>query len=250
MKDIVGVILAGGLGRRLDPLTRIANKHLLPVYDRPMIFFPLEKMARAGLKEIMVVCGERHRHEFERILGDGSQFGFSSLAYEAQIGEEGIAKALELAQGFADGRRICVVLGDNLFRDDIRDELETYRHQQEGARILMKKVSDPARFGVPVFDGDRLVRIEEKPTSPKSSYAVVGIYFYDTKVFGIIKTLRPSGRGEYEITDVSNRYRESGDLTYGYLDGWWSDCGTFESLYRATGLVRNQRLGIPEDCDD
>lgn len=245
--DIVGIILAGGLGKRLDPLTRVANKHLLPVYDRPMILFPLKKMVDAGLREIMIVCGEKSRNEFENLLGDGSKFGVEKLSFTAQIGEDGIAAALALAEKFVDGRRMCVVLGDNLFEDDLAPELETYSRQKEGARVLLKEVPDPQRFGVPVFEDGTLARIDEKPEEPKSPYAVVGIYFYDNRVFDIIRTLTPSARGEYEITDVSNNYIQNNDLTYGYLSGWWSDCGTFESLFRASRLVRKAKTEVADD---
>lgn len=245
--DIVGIILAGGLGKRLDPLTRVANKHLLPVYDRPMILFPLKKMVDAGLREIMIVCGEKSRNEFENLLGDGSKFGVEKLSFTAQIGEDGIAAALALAEKFVDGRRMCVVLGDNLFEDDLAPELETYSRQKEGARVLLKEVPDLQRFGVPVFEDGTLARIDEKPEEPKSPYAVVGVYFYDNKVFDIIRTLRPSARGEYEITDVSNNYIRNNDLTYGYLSGWWSDCGTFESLFRASRLVRKAKTEVADD---
>jgi glucose-1-phosphate thymidylyltransferase len=236
--DIAGIILAGGLGKRLDPLTRVANKHLLPAYDRPMIFFPLQKMADAGLQDILIVCGEKSRGDFESLLGNGSRFGIDRLNFTAQIGEDGIAAALSLAEEFTAGRRMCVLLGDNLFEDDLGPELEIYANQREGARILLKEVPDPQRFGVPAIDAGRIVRIEEKPEVPQSLYAVVGIYFYDSSVFNIIRTLAPSARGEYEITDVSNAYIKNNELTHGFLSGWWSDCGTFESLFRASRLVR------------
>ena len=248
--DIVGIILAGGAGRRLDPLTRVANKHLLPVYDRPMIFLPLQKMVDAGLKEILVVCGESSRAAFEGLLGDGSEFGLDRLTYATQAGEDGIAAALSLAEDFTDGRKMCVVLGDNFFDDDLRPQIEIFSDQIEGARILLKKVPDPQRFGVPVLDGDTISRIEEKPATPASGYAVVGIYFYDSKVFDIIRTLKPSARGEYEITDVSNRYIQDNDLTHGFLTGEWSDCGTFESLFRASRLVRERRIAEREEKRD
>jgi glucose-1-phosphate thymidylyltransferase len=245
--DIVGIILAGGLGKRLDPLTRVANKHLLPVYDQPMILFPLKKMVDAGLREIMIVCGEKSRNEFENLLGDGSRFGVEHLSFTTQIGEDGIAAALALAEELVDGRKMCVVLGDNLFEDDLAPELETYSRQKEGARILLKEVPDPQRFGVPVLEDSTLALIEEKPEEPRSPYAVVGIYFYDDRVFDIIRTLTPSARGEYEITDVSNDYIRNNDLTYGYLSGWWSDCGTFESLFRASRLVREAKTEVADD---
>jgi glucose-1-phosphate thymidylyltransferase len=245
--DIVGVILAGGLGRRLDPLTRVANKHLLPVYDRPMIFYPLMKMVDAGLREIMIVCGEKSRAEFENLLARNPRFSASKLSFTTQIGEDGIAAALRLAEAFADGRRTCVILGDNLFEDDLSPHLEGFRRQKEGARILLKEVADPQRFGVPIIEDGTIARIEEKPKVPGSPYAVVGIYFYDSRVFDIIRTLTPSDREEYEITDVSNDYIRNNDLTYGFLSGWWSDCGTFESLFRASELVRQGKAEVKDD---
>jgi len=247
VNDIVGIILAGGLGQRLDPLTRVANKHLLPVYDKPMIFYPLEKMAEARLEEVMIVCSEASRCDFEDLIGDGAEFGIQYMNYATQIGEDGIAAALSLAEDFVKGRRMCVVLGDNLFEDSLVDQLDVYRKQSEGARVLLKEVPNPKRFGVPVIDGDRIIRIEEKPAKPGSPFAVTGIYFYDAGIFDFIRTLKPSGRGEYEITDVSNDYIERNDLTYGFLSGWWSDCGTFESLYRASGLIREKRKQDMED---
>ncbi len=247
MNDILGVVLAGGLGQRLDPLTRVANKHLLPVYDKPMIFYPLAKMAEAKLSEVLIVCSETSRRNFEDLIGDGSTFGLDTMHYATQIGEDGIAAALSLAEDVAGGRQLCVVLGDNLFEDSLTAELDRYREQSEGARLLLKKVPDPERFGVPVFDGDRLTQIVEKPEKPVSPYAVTGVYFYDARVFDIIRTLQPSGRGEYEITDVSNDYIRRNDLTYGFLSGWWSDCGTFESLHKASGLIRDQRWRDLED---
>ncbi len=248
--EIAGVILAGGLGRRLDPLTRVANKHLLPVYDQPMIYYPLEKMIRAGIDDILIVCGEGNQDDFEQLLRNERRFQSTSIEFTTQVGEDGIAAALALAEDFAADRRICVVLGDNLFEDDLDFELENYRSQREGARILLKNVPDPERFGVPVFDGEKLIGIEEKPNRPKSPYAVVGIYFYDSRVFDIIRTLEPSDRGEYEITDVSNSYIASGNLSYGYLNGWWSDCGTFESLHEASRLVREQKTQSMEIIRD
>jgi len=247
VNDIVGIILAGGLGQRLDPLTRVANKHLLPVYDKPMIFYPLEKMVEARLTEVMIVCSETSRSDFEYLIGDGTEFGLSEVRYSTQIGEDGIAAALSLAENFVNGRRMCVVLGDNLFEDSLIEELGIYREQSEGARVLLKKVPDPERFGVPVIEGDRIARIAEKPEKPGSPFAVTGIYFYDSRAFEIIDKLEPSARGEYEITDVSNDYIERNDLTYGFLSGWWSDCGTFESLYRASGLIREKRKQDMED---
>jgi glucose-1-phosphate thymidylyltransferase len=234
------------LGKRLDPLTRVANKHLLPVYDRPMIHYPLDKIASTNIREVLIVCGQQHESRFESLLFGDPQYDSINFTFVTQVGEEGIAAALALAEDFAAGKRMLVILGDNLFQDELADEVARFERQKEGARILLKKVPNPERFGVPVFDGDDLVRIEEKPSSPKSPYAVTGIYFYDCRVFDIIRTLRPSDRGEYEITDVSNVYINNRDLTYGYLDGWWSDCGTFDSLYRASGLVRQTRIADKE----
>ena len=236
-----GIVLAGGLGTRLYPLTRVTNKHLLPVYDRPMVFYPIEKLVEAGIEDILVVTGGNHAGEFLRLLGDGKALGVKRLSYTYQEGEGGIAQALGLAEHFADGEPVVVILGDNIFEASLRDAVRRYREQGEGAKIFLKQVDDPERFGVPELDGDRVVRIVEKPKNPPSSYAVTGIYMYDSRVFDIVKTLRPSGRGELEITDVNNRYIEWGAMTYEVLEGWWTDAGTFESLYRASTLVREAR---------
>jgi len=236
-----GIVLAGGLGTRLYPLTRVTNKHLLPVYDRPMVFYPIEKLVEAGIEDILVVTGGNHAGEFLRLLGDGKALGVKRLSYTYQEGEGGIAQALGLAEHFADGEPVVVILGDNIFEASLRDAVRRYREQGEGAKIFLKLVDDPERFGVPELDGDRVVRIVEKPKNPPSSYAVTGIYMYDSRVFDIVKTLRPSGRGELEITDVNNRYIEWGAMTYEVLEGWWTDAGTFESLYRASTLVREAR---------
>jgi glucose-1-phosphate thymidylyltransferase len=238
-----GVILAGGLGTRLRPLTLVTNKHLLPVYDRPMIYYPIEKLVEAGIEDILIVTGGNHAGEFLRLLGNGRQFGLKHLNYTYQEGEGGIAEALGLAEHFADGEPVVVILGDNLFEDSLAEPIRRFRHQGEGAKILLKEVDDPERFGVAELDGDRVVRIIEKPKDPPSRYAVTGVYMYDARVFDIIKTLKPSGRGELEITDVNNRYIEWGALTYEVLDGWWTDAGTIESLYRANTLVRRARAG-------
>lgn len=233
-----GVILAGGLGTRLRPLTLVTNKHLLPVYDRPMIFYPIEKLVEAGIEDILIVTGGNHAGEFLRLLGNGRQFGLKHLNYTYQEGEGGIAEALGLAEHFADGEPVVVILGDNLFEDSLAEPIRRFRHQGEGAKILLKEVHDPERFGVAELDGDRVVRIIEKPNNPPSRYAVTGVYMYDARVFDIVKTLEPSARGELEITDVNNRYIDWGALTYELLDGWWTDAGTIESLYRASTLVR------------
>ena len=232
-----GVILAGGLGSRLFPLTKITNKHLLPVHDQPMIYYPIKTLINAGIQDIMIVTGGNAAGDFLRLLGNGKDFGLKHLNYTYQEGEGGIADALSLVEHFADDQAICVVLGDNLIEKNIRQAADEYRKQGGGAKILLKHVHDPQRFGVPELDGDRVVRIEEKPKEPKSDYAVTGIYFYDPTVFDIIKTLVPSGRGELEITDVNNHYIDRGQMTWNELDGWWTDAGTFESLLRASNLV-------------
>jgi glucose-1-phosphate thymidylyltransferase len=232
-----GVILAGGLGKRLYPLTKITNKHLLPIYDKPMIYYPIQTLVDAGIKEILIVTGGMHAGEFLRLLGNGAEFGLKHINYTYQEGEGGIADALKLAEHFADKDRIMVVLGDNIIEKSIKGAVDEFRKQPKGARILLKKVEDPERFGVAVLKGKKIIGIEEKPKRPKSDYAVTGIYMYDNQVFDIIKTLRPSGRGELEITDVNNAYIKKGQLTYSFLDGWWTDSGTFDSLLRANNLV-------------
>jgi len=232
-----GVILAGGTGSRLFPLTRVTNKHLLPVYDRPMIFYPIQTLVNAGVTDILLVTGGHSAGDFLRLLGNGKDFGLKHINYTYQEGEGGIADALRLAEHFADGGPICVVLGDNIIETNIIRACEEFAERPQGARIILREVSDPERFGVPVFDGDRIVRIEEKPKEPKSRFAVIGIYMYDATVFDRIRRLRPSGRGELEITDVNNQYVEEGTLSYSVLDGWWTDAGTFESLLRANNLV-------------
>jgi len=232
-----GVVLAGGLGSRLHPMTKVTNKHLLPVYDRPMIYYPIQTLVNAGIREILLVTGGNNAGDFLRLLGNGKEFGLQHLDYTYQEGEGGIADALRLAEYFADNDPICVVLGDNLIERNILRAAHAFRDQKTGAKILLKDVSNPQRFGVPVLEGDRVVRIEEKPQHPRSSYAVTGIYFYDAGVFGIIKTLTPSGRGELEITDVNNAYIKAGQLTWDILEGWWTDAGTVESLFLANQLV-------------
>ena len=232
-----GVILAGGLGTRLYPLTKVTNKHLLPVYDKPMIYYPIQTLINAGIHDILIVTGGNNAGDFLKLLGNGKEFGLKHINYTYQEGEGGIAEALRLAEFFASGEKICVVLGDNLIEKNIRKAVENFRRQKEGARILLKEVPDPQRFGVPELSGDRIVLIEEKPKKPKSQYAVIGIYLFDQEVFDIIKTLKPSDRGELEITDVNNRYIEKGLMTWDILEGWWTDAGTFESLLRANQLV-------------
>lgn len=232
-----GVVLAGGLGSRLRPLTSVTNKHLLPVFDQPMIYYPIQTLVNAGITDIMIVTGGNSAGDFLKLLGNGKAFGLKHLNYTYQEGEGGIAAALSLVEHFAGDEAICVVLGDNIIQGNIRGAADAYRQQGGGAKILLKSVPDPQRFGVPELDGKRVVQIEEKPQSPKSDYAVIGIYMYDARVFEIIKTLKPSGRGELEITDVNNAYIQRGEMTWDELEGWWSDAGTFESLLHASNLV-------------
>ncbi|OPY70587.1 MAG: Glucose-1-phosphate thymidylyltransferase [Syntrophorhabdaceae bacterium PtaU1.Bin034] len=232
-----GVILAGGLGTRLYPLTKITNKHLLPVYDRPMIYYPLQTLINAGITDIMIVTGGNNAGDFLKLLGNGKEFGLKHMNYTYQEGEGGIAEALSLAEYFADNDSICVVLGDNLIERNIVQAVRDFEEQKVGAKILLKEVPDPERFGVANIEGGRLTDIEEKPKKPRSNLAVIGIYMYDNRVFDIVKTLKPSDRGELEITDVNNAYVKAGQMTWGMLDGWWTDAGTFESLVRATILV-------------
>ena len=234
-----GVILAGGLGTRLSPLTMVANKHLLPVYDRPMIYYPIQTLVNAGIKDILLVTGGNNAGDFLRLLGNGSEFGLKHLNYTYQKGEGGIADALKLAEHFAGGEKIVVMLGDNIIEKNIGHAVSAFEEQPEGAKILLKQVNDPERFGVATLDGDNVTRIVEKPSQPESNLAVIGIYMYDPKVFEITADLKPSHRGELEITDVNNAYIERGQLTYDVLDGWWTDAGTFESLYHASTLVQN-----------
>lgn len=238
MKDkIKGVILAGGLGSRLYPLTSVTNKHLLPIYDKPMIYYPLQTLVNAGIDEILLVTGGNNAGDFLRLLGSGKEFGLKHIEYTYQKGEGGIADALGLAEDFADKGKIVVILGDNIIEKPIKTYVEKFLKQKEGARILLKKVSDPGRFGVVEFSDGKILKIAEKPKKPTSNYAVTGIYMYDSKVFNIVKTLKPSRRGELEITDVNNRYIELGQLYYDILPGFWTDSGTFESLLRANNLV-------------
>jgi glucose-1-phosphate thymidylyltransferase len=232
-----GVILAGGLGKRLHPLTKITNKHLLPVHDKPMIFYPLQTLINAGIDDILIVTGGNHAGDFLRLLGNGKEFGLKHLGYTYQEGEGGIADALALAEHFADYDKIVVILGDNVIEGSINQAVRDFRKQKEGAKILLKEVPDPQRFGVPEIVDGKIAAIEEKPKAPKSRYAVIGIYMYDGRVFDIIRTLKPSGRGELEITDVSNAYIKEGKMTYDVLEGWWSDAGTFESLLRTSNMV-------------
>ena len=237
-----GVILAGGLGKRLEPLTRITNKHLLPVYDRPMIYYPLQTLVEAGLSQILIVTGGANAGDFLRLLGNGEEFGLRHLDYTYQRGEGGIADALRLAEHFAAGEPIVVLLGDNLVEKGIKPYVQRFAAQGVGAKILLKEVDDPWRFGVAELQGDRIIGIQEKPKQPASRYVVTGIYMYDAEVFRIIKTLKPSGRGELEITDVNNAYIRRGQMTYDLLEGWWTDAGLPETLFRAAALVREREL--------
>ena len=238
-----GVILAGGLGSRLRPLTLVTNKHLLPIYDRPMIYYPIQTLLNAGIKDILIVTGGEHAGDFLKLLRNGKQLGIHHLEYAYQEGEGGIADALKLAEEFADGDKICVVLGDNIIQANIRRAAGDFFTQASGGKVLLKEVSDPERFGVARFEGEganrRIAEIIEKPKDPPSKFAVTGIYFYDADVFTMCNSLDPSARGELEITDVNNMYLKRGDLTFDILEGWWTDAGTVESLFRATNLVAN-----------
>lgn len=232
-----GVVLAGGLGSRLYPLTKVTNKHLLPVYNEPMIYYPIRILVNAGIDELLIVTGGNNAGDFLRLLENGKDFGLKHINYTYQQGEGGIAAALSLAEYFADNDKIIVVLGDNIIEGNIKAAVEKFHNQKEGARILLKEVSDPQRFGVPVFESKKIIRVEEKPANPASNYAVIGIYMYDRKVFEFIRSLKPSQRGELEITDVNNFYIREGKMQWDVLDGWWSDAGTFESLQYAGNMV-------------
>ena len=232
-----GVVLAGGTGSRLYPLTKITNKHLLPIYDKPMIYYPIQTLVDAGIEEILLVTGGKTAGDFLRLLASGREFGLKHINYTYQEGEGGIADALSLAEHFADGEKLCIILGDNIIGSSIRDAVDDFRGQPAGARILLKEVPDAKRFGVAEMQGDHIVSIEEKPEHPKSNYAVTGVYMYDATVFDKIRTLVPSGRGELEITDVNNAYIREGTMTFSFLNGWWTDAGTFDSLLRATVFV-------------
>lgn len=232
-----GIILAGGLGSRLHPLTKITNKHLLPVYDRPMIYYPIEALVNAGIDDIMIVTGGKKSGDFLSLLGNGSDFGLKHLNYTYQEGEGGIAEALGLCEHWAGDDDICVILGDNLIEKNIRKAVSDFKEQSGGAKIMLKEVHDPERFGVATLDGAAVTKIVEKPKAPESNLAVIGIYLYDNRVFDIIKTLEPSDRGELEITDVNNWYIADKSMTYEVLQGWWTDAGTFGSLHRSANLV-------------
>jgi glucose-1-phosphate thymidylyltransferase len=232
-----GIILAGGTGSRLFPLTKVTNKHLLPVGQEPMIFHPVKKLTQAGIDEILIVTGVEHMGDVVNLLGSGKDFG-CRFTYKVQDEAGGIAQALGLAENFAGQSALCVILGDNIFEESIGPFVKAFQKQERGARLLLKQVHDPQRYGVAEVEGSRVVRIVEKPKRPKSDLAVVGIYFYDARVFDIIRTLKPSARGELEITDVNNHYLTAGTLQCDRLTGWWTDAGTFESLAAANEMVR------------
>lgn len=241
-----GVILSGGTGSRLYPLTKITNKHLLPVGRYPMIYHAIYKLLQADIRDILIVTGREHMGDVVGLLGSGRGFD-AEFTYRVQDEAGGIAQALGMAEGFVGKDQVAVILGDNVFSDDIGQHVRSFQHQRLGAKILLKEVDDPERYGVPELDGDRIVGIEEKPSRPRSPFAVTGIYMYDSDVFGIIRTLRPSGRGELEITDVNNAYLQRGELTYDVLDGWWTDAGTHKSLAKAHELAQGVTYGPPFD---
>ena len=232
-----GIILAGGLGSRLSPCTKVTNKHLLPVYDKPMIYYPIMTLVNAGIKYIQIVTGGNNAGDFLRLLGNGKEFGLKDIAYTYQEGEGGIADALKLAENFAEGEKIFVILGDNIVQDNAGEHVRDFINQPKGAKIFLKEVPDPERFGVAEIKDNKIVSIEEKPQNPKSNYAVCGLYMYDNEVFDIVRKIKPSDRGELEITDVNNEYIKRNSMTYSILKGWWTDAGTFQSLYRASRLV-------------
>ncbi len=236
-----GIVLAGGTGSRLFPLTKITNKHLLPIFDKPMIYYPIQTLVEAGIRDLLIVTGGRNSGDFLRLLANGKEFGLKHINYTYQEGEGGIAEALGLAEHFSEGSKICVILGDNIIQGSIAQAVREFERQEHGAKILLKEVQDAERFGVAEIEHDRIVGIEEKPAHPKSNCAVTGIYMYDESVFDKTRTLKPSARGELEITDVNNAYIREGTMTFNYLDGWWTDAGTFDSLLRAANLVHNTR---------
>ncbi len=232
-----GVILAGGIGSRLFPLTKITNKHLLPIFNLPMIYYPLQTLVNAGIQDIMIVTGGKNAGDFLRLLNNGKEFGLKHIQYAYQEGEGGIADALRLTEHFVGNDTICVILGDNIIENNVLHAVQAFKSQPRGAHIILKDVTNPERFGVPVFKDGRIVSIIEKPAQPPSHFAVVGIYLYDNSVFARIRELKPSARGELEITDVNNSYIKDGTLTHSILDGWWTDAGTFDSLHAAANLV-------------
>lgn len=236
-----GIVLAGGLGSRLLPMTRVTNKHLLPVYDRPMIHYPIQQLVQAGISDILIVTGGDHAGDFLKLLRNGQDFGLEHLRYAYQEGEGGIAEALLLGEHHAAGEPVVVILGDNIFQDSLAPAIGAFRDDPRGAQLLLKRVHDPERFGVATVEGDRVTEIVEKPTKPASDLAVTGCYMYDDRVFDVIRSLEPSARDELEITDVNSRYVEWGDLRHRMIEGWWTDAGTIPSLHRAAGLVAADR---------
>ena len=236
MEGIKGVILAGGTGSRLYPCTKVTNKHLLPVYNKPMIYYPLQTLINAGIKDILIVSGVEHAGDFLKLLGSGKDFGVR-LTYEIQDEAAGIAQALSLAEDFVDADRLVAILGDNIFQDNIKNDVINFLNSSDGAKIFLKPVQDANRFGVAEISKGKVIGIEEKPKIPKSNYAVTGLYMYDRKVFGIIKKLKPSKRGEYELTDVNNEFIKKGLMSYAILKGFWKDTGTFDSLFKASEMI-------------
>lgn len=236
VEKMKGIILAGGTGSRLLPMTKVTNKHLLPVYDKPMIYYPIQTLIDAGIKQIMIVSGKGHAGHFLELLGSGKDFD-AKFTFEIQEEAGGIAQALGLAEDFADDEDVAVILGDNIFEDKFKDDIKNFK---KGAKVFLKEVKDPQRFGVAEIKGDKIIGIEEKPKNPKSNLCVTGLYVYDADVFKVVKTLKPSDRGELEITDVNNHYIDEGKMTFAKVKGFWSDAGTVESLYRASTLVKEK----------
>ena len=235
-QEVRGVVLAGGTGSRLFPLTKVTNKHLLPVGSKPMIFHPIEKLVEAGVVDIMIISGTEHLGDVVRLLGSGKDFG-ARFTYRVQDEAGGIGQALDLTEDFCKGHKLVVILGDNIFESSLKAYVDSFRAQGSGARLLLKEVHDPQRYGVPTLDGDKIVKIVEKPTDPDSNFAVTGIYMFDDSVFNVIKTCKPSGRGELEISDVNDDYVQRGECEYDVIEGWWTDAGTFESLAHANTLL-------------
>jgi glucose-1-phosphate thymidylyltransferase len=236
-----GIILAGGNGTRLLPCTRVTNKHLLPVYDKPMIYYPIETLVSGGIDEILIITGGNSPGDFLKLLKNGKELGLKEINYAYQEGAGGIADALRLAEDFADGGKVAVILGDNIIGDNLKKYAGDFESQKKGAKLFLKEIGDPERFGVAEIKGGKVIKIEEKPKNPKSNFAVTGIYMYDEQVFDVIKTLKPSGRGELEITDVNNFYVNQGSATYEILPGYWSDAGKFESLFLASEFIRSKK---------
>ncbi|MFA6097242.1 MAG: sugar phosphate nucleotidyltransferase [Candidatus Paceibacterota bacterium] len=237
-----GIILAGGNGTRLLPCTMVINKHLLPVYDKPMIYYPLRTLAYAGIKEVLIVIGGNNPGDFVKLLKNGKSFGLKGINYEYQEGSGGIAQALSLAEDFANKEKIAVLLGDNIIEDNIKKSVEDFKTQKKGAKLFLKEVSDPERFGVAEIKGNKIIAIEEKPKKPKTKLAVTGLYMYDSHVFDVIRTLKPSDRGELEITDVNNYYIKNSNVTFEILSGYWGDVGKFDSLHEAADYVKSKHF--------